>query len=68
MDERGWLQSVAVALFPQTTGRKLTKLLVHERSEVIEGLLVTLRPVGQKSRHFMSGWITHCIDDADLGQ
>jgi hypothetical protein len=61
MDERRWLQSVAVALFPQVTGRELTKLPVYERGEVIEGLLVTLRPVGQKSRHFMRDRTTHML-------
>jgi hypothetical protein len=68
MDERGWLQRVALALFPEIAGSKSAKFLVHERREVIEGLLVTLRPLGQESCHLMGGRITHLIDDADLEQ
>jgi hypothetical protein len=61
MDERRWLQSVAVALFPQIAGGKLTKFLINERHEVIEGLLATLRPIGQKSRHFMGDRTSHML-------
>ena len=68
MDERGWLHGVALALFPEIAGGKSAKFLVHERREVIEGLLVTLRPIGQESCHLMGGRIIHVVDDADLGQ
>jgi hypothetical protein len=61
MDERRWLQSVAVALFPQIAGGKLTKFFINERRELIEGVLVTLCPVGQKSRHFMGGGTSHML-------
>jgi hypothetical protein len=67
MNEGGWLQCVALALFPEIAGCKSTKFLVHERSEVIDGVLVTLRPIGQESCDFVGGRIIHVVDDADLG-
>jgi hypothetical protein len=52
---------VALALSPQIVGGKLTKFLINERREVFEGLIVTLRPLGQKSRHFMGGRTSHVL-------
>ena len=54
MDERRWLQRVTLAFLPQIAGGKLAELAVHEWREVIEGLLITLRPLRQQSRHLMS--------------
>jgi hypothetical protein len=53
MDESSWLQGVALALVPEMASRKSTEFLVHEWREVIEGTLVTLRPIDEKSCHFV---------------
>ena len=68
MDKRRWLQRVALAFFPQVAGCKLTKFPVDERSQLIEGLLVTLRPFGQQQRHFMGDRSAHVVESDDLNQ
>lgn len=53
MDESGWLQRVTLAFFPQVASSKLAEFAVHERREVIQGVLVALRPFGKQQRYFM---------------
>jgi hypothetical protein len=66
MDERGWLQCVALALFPEIAGGKSTKFLVHEGREVIEGLLVTPRPFRQQSGYFVGSRKAHFVDSGGV--
>src|ERR1700730_6236365 len=53
MDERCWLQSVALAFLTQIAGSKLSKFLVDERCELIQSLQVTFCPLGQQQRQFV---------------
>lgn len=66
MDERGWLQRVTLAFFPQVAGSKLAEFAVHEGREVIEGILVALRPFGKQQRYFMGVRHGFRVDNAEL--
>jgi hypothetical protein len=54
MDEGRGLQRVAWTFSSQVTGGELAEFPVDERCQLIEGLLVTLRPFGQQQRYFVS--------------
>ena len=66
MHQSRGLHSVTLAFLPQIAGGKLAEFLVNERREVIEGLLVTLRPLGQESRHIMGSRHGLRIENAEL--
>jgi hypothetical protein len=53
VNERGWLQCMALVFLAQVAGGKLAEFAVNEGSQVIEGLLVSLRPSGQQKGHFV---------------
>jgi hypothetical protein len=42
VDERGCLQRAHAAFAPQVAGRKLLQLVIHERNDRVEGLVVAL--------------------------
>jgi hypothetical protein len=54
------------AFFPEVAGSKFAELPVYERSEVIQGPLVTLRPLRQQQRHFVGVRHISPVDNADL--
>ena len=66
MDDRRGLQSVVLAFLPQAARGKLAELLIHQRRKVLKGLLVSLRPLGQQSRHIVGSRHGLPIDNADL--
>jgi len=53
MDQCRRLQRVPVTLFAQATRRKLTKLPVHERCQLIQCLLVAVSPFDEKASYLM---------------
>ena len=62
MHEGGRLQSVVPAFLAEVGRSELTQFLIYERCEFIDSLLITLGPLGQESRHFMSGWNAHLAE------
>ena len=66
MNERRWLQGVARAFFPQVASGQLTQFLIDKWCEVMEGVLVTLRPIGKQPRHFVGGRHGSCVESTDL--
>jgi hypothetical protein len=66
MDQGGWLQRVALAFLPQVLDSKPTKFFVDERHEVIEGLFIAVRPLGQQLRHIVRGRHGLHIENVEL--
>jgi hypothetical protein len=66
VDQRCGLQRVALAFSPQAAGGQLTEFPVHQWRQVIQGLLVTLCPLSQQSRHFVGSGHRADIDNTEL--
>ena len=64
--ERGWLQRVTWGFLPQVAGGQLPELPVDQRREVLQGLLISLRPLGEQSGHFVRVSQGSHVDNAEL--
>src|SRR5258708_1463804 len=66
VDNRGWLQRVPLVFFAQVAGGKLAKFAVHQRRQVIERPLVSVRPFSQQYCYFVGIRHSSRIDNTEL--
>jgi hypothetical protein len=64
MDQRGWLQRVALALSSQMAGGKPAKFFVNQWREIIERPVIAPGPLNQQSCHIVC--CRHVIENTAL--